>query len=182
MEKNIGYLRRGVVHVVLDRVQSRVTRARVTASRAARAWAGLGRGIINQIAGAIAVVAIKGVGKAKPVASLVSTNEADSILGQRAAIADEGIRALRRDSREVAVTSSRRENVDNVEVHGLVAALAEGGLHGHLLAVALVGPVGINGLGAAGIVDSDAVGAEGVTQGVELELEIGVAAEGALAG
>lgn len=177
-----SHLRRRVVHVVVDRVQAGVVGAGVTAVRAAGAGTRLGRGIIDVVAGAIAVVTVEGVGETEPVTSLVGADEADGVLGQGAAIAHKGIRALRGAGRVVAVSRGRGEDVDDVEVHRLVAALAESSLHGHLLAVALVGPVGVDGLGASGVVHVDAVGAEGVAEGVELKLEIRVGAETTLGG
>ena len=166
----------------MDRVQARVVGAGVAAVRAAGAGTRLGRRIIDVVAGAVAVVTVEGVGEAEPVTSLVGADEADGVLGQGAAIAHKGIRALRGAGRVVAVPRGRREDVNDVEVHRLVVALAESSLHGHLLAVALVSPVGVDGLGASGIVDVDAVGAEGVTEGLELELEIRIGAETALGG
>ena len=122
----------------------------------------------------VAVVALEGVDKTKPVAGLVGTDGTDGALGKSAAVTVEGVGSRGSIGGVVAVSRSTREGVKDVEVHGLVVTTAQGPLHGHLLAVALVGPLGVDGAGSASIGQGDAVAGEAIAEGVELALEGGV--------
>lgn len=179
---SIYHLRCCVVHVVVNRVLPRLIWARITTCRAAGTGTRLGGGIVDIVTRPRAVVAFKSMGKTEPVTSFVNGNEANSTLCQSAAITYKRIRTLRRAGRVVAVTGSRRKNIDDVNVDGLVAALAESSLHGHFLTVTLVGPVAIDSLGVSSVIEVNPIWAKAVAQSVKLELEISVGAEAILAG
>jgi hypothetical protein len=169
-----------VVHVVVDGVKTRLARARVTADGAARAGARLGRRIGDTVTRAGAA-ALEGVVQTEPVAGLVRGRLAEveanggaageGVLEDGAAVADEGAGAGGGGGGEVAVAEVSTDGVEDVDVEGGVGAAAEGLLHGGLAAVA--GPDRVDGRGAAGVAEVDAVGGEVVTEDVELRLQSG---------
>lgn len=165
----------------MNGVQASVAGARVATSRAARGGTALGGSIGDLIASARAS-ALEGVVQTEPVTSLVGSSLAKVEALRRtagdgrgedgAAVADEGVGALRGVGGEVAVAQVSAEVVLQVDVERRVAALAELGLHRHLAVV--VGPGGVDGLGGAGEGQGDAVGGEVGGQDVELVLKNGV--------
>ena len=164
-----------VIHVVMDRIQAGLARARITTSRAPRAGARLGGGIRDVVAVAGAA-ALEGMVQTEPMADLVGGGVAEVVVGEGAA--GEGGRQDRAAvvvpvvglggdaGREVAVTKGVAEVLEDVQVQVLVGALAERLLHGQLGAVD--GPVAVDGVVGALEGELDAVRGVGAVEGGDL--------------
>lgn len=166
----------------MDRIQARLAGAGIPANGAAAAGAGLGGSIGDRIPGTGAA-ALEGVVQTKPVADLVSSGVAKVVVGRRttghrraqdgAAVADlgGGAGAAAAGLGEVAVAEVVAHLREEVDVERAVAALAEGALHGHLVALGVVGPVGVDGVCGALEGELEAVGGVGLVKGGELGVE-----------
>ena len=170
-----SYLLLGVVHVVVDGVNTGLAGARVTADGAAGGSRGLSGGVGNGVAGAGAA-ALEGVVETEPVTNLVGGGVAEVVAGGRAA-GEGGVqdgaaiivpRVGARGDRggEVAVAQVAAERAEDVDVEGAVGALAELLLVGELGVVA--GPVGVDGVVNALVDELDVVGSESLVHDGEL--------------
>lgn len=138
----------------MDGVQTSLRGARVAANGASARLAGLSRSISDKVTAAVAT-ALKGMVQAHPVANFMGGGLAEvvallrtarsSAMENGATIAVELGRPVGDALWEVAITQVAADVGHIVEVEGVVVALAERTLHGHLIAV--VGPAGVDGSG-----------------------------------
>lgn len=179
-EKEGGNILIRVIHIVVNRIQARLARARVPASRAPTARRRLGRGIRHVIAVARAS-SLEGMVQTEPVADLVGGRVAEVVVGQRAAgqgVVEDGaavvvpVVGLGRDrGREVAVAQSVAEVLEDVQVQVFVGSLAQGLLHGELGAVD--GPVAVDGVVGTLEGELDVVRGVGLVEGGDLVVDHG---------
>jgi len=170
----------------VDGVKTRLRRARVTANRAAAGGGGLSGGI-GDVVTAASAAALEGMVETHPVANLVGGGVAEVVVGERATgdgavedgatVAVERSRARGDGLREVAVAEVTTHLVQVVDIQGTVGALAEGPLHGHLVALGVISPVGIDGTGDTLEVELEAVRSIGGVENVELVVEHGILCE-----
>lgn len=159
----------------MNRVQSRVIRARITTSRAAPGSARLSR----RISHAITTIAttLESVQQAEPVPNLVGGSLAQAVLARiaghgagndGAAVNLEVLIAVGGVGGEVAVAQILADGLRVVEVEVLVSTLAQGGLHVVLVGLGVVGPIGVDSA-VGGLEDEgDAAGGVVVVENLDL--------------
>lgn len=167
----------------MDGVNTGLAGAGVTADRAAGRSGGLGGGVGDGVTGTGAA-ALEGVVETEPVTNLVGGGVAEVVVGgaaarggaieDGAAVADVGGGAGRGSGGEVAVSQVTTHLLEEVEVEVLVGALAESALHGHLVALGVISPVGVDGLVSAGEGERDAIGGKSRLENAELVVDHGV--------
>lgn len=169
-----------IVHIVINRVKSRLARARIPTSRTSRRSAGL-RGCISNGIARPRTAALEGMIQPEPMADFVRDGVAKVVVRSAtaryggvqntAAIIVEVVAAGRDGCRKVTVPKVSAEGLVKVDVEVAVGALAEGLLHGQLGAV--VGPVGVDGEVGADEGEGEPVRGVGVLQDAELVVQHG---------